>query len=136
MSIIIIFYISLSVSILLIVIKIFELRYEKKNFILRLISSLDDKSHKIIEAFKFRSFQIMQTIRYVALVQIKEVSKNIFHKTKASLEAEYRNKQDYIMGKIEIGERNSASFYLKKISEDKKNTTKGKIEDDSINIIE
>ena len=128
MSTIIIFAISLFIASTLITIKAFELKFQKKNIILRLASKFDEKSSGVISKIKFRSFQIVQSIRYIALVQIKELSKKIFEGTKEVLAKEYRARQDVIMGKIEIGNKGSASFYLKKIAENKENSEKGKIE--------
>jgi hypothetical protein len=53
----------------------------------------------------------------------------IFNKIHLAILAEYRKRQEVIMGRKNIANKGSVSFYLKKITEDKKEGEKGKIED-------
>lgn len=124
-----VFAASLFVALALVIIKAIELKRSKKNLFLQLISKLDSVSLSLLLRIKFRSLQFVQTARYIALVQIKLASKNMFDKMRERALSEYKLRQDRIMGRRDISNKGSVSFYLKKITEDKGNNAKGKIED-------
>jgi len=126
----IVFASSLLVVSALIITKAIELKREKKNMILGILSKLDSKSDRFISAIKFKSLQLVQSIRYLALVRSKEIFNESFNNVKEKIKEELRTKHNIIiMGRKEIASKGSASFYLKKITEDKNNGEKGKIED-------
>lgn len=131
MTTVIIFASSLFMTLFLILIKALELKREKKNFFLKFISQLDAKSHELVAIFKFKSLQFIQIVRYLATIRAKEFFKNLLQKIIEKAINEYRARQKtIIMGRKEIGNNGSVSFYLKKISEDKNKNEKGRIDQD------
>jgi hypothetical protein len=128
MATIVIFASSLFTASALITVKAVEIKYGKRNFILELLSKLDAKSDKLISDVKFKALQIIQSVRYIVLVQIKAVCKNLLDKVEEKIMNEYKARHTMIMGQKNITNRGSVSFYLKKITEDKSNGQKGKIE--------
>ena len=124
-----IFVLSLIAASTLVAIKAIELRSSHKNFILRLLGKLDDKSEDFVKKLKFRSLQVIQSVRYILLVQFRAVSRKLFSWAHEKIMQEYHSKQSIIMGRKEISNKGSVSFYLKKITEHKESSEKGKIED-------
>ncbi|MEK7669087.1 MAG: hypothetical protein AAB350_00650 [Patescibacteria group bacterium] len=129
MTTIVIFGSSLFMALILLLTKAMELKYGNKNIILRFIGKLDSKFETVVSNLKFRGLQLTQSIRYIFLVQAKEICKDCFKKIEEKAVNEFKKRQDVIMGKKEIASKGSVSFYLKKITEDKGNGEKGKIED-------
>lgn len=130
MTTIIVFASSLVITSALIITKALELKHEKKNIILRILSRFDSKSDKFVSALKFKSLQLIQSVRYIALVKSKEVFNDLFNRAKEKVLEELRIRHNIIiMGRKEIAHKGSVSFYLKKITENKGNGLKGKIED-------
>jgi len=131
MATVVIFASSLFMASGLVLIKAIELRNEKKNFLLKLVNLLDSRFNKIISTLKFKSLQLIQSIRYIVLVEIKRIAKDLFYQVQEKIISEYKKRQEIIIvGKKNIVNKGSVSFYLKKIAEDKGNGEKGKIEDD------
>lgn len=128
MATIIIFASSLITALALVLSKAIELRCGKKNFAMSCICQLDDKSDKLVSNLKFKTLQLIQSTRYIMLVQIKAVCKNLLHKVEERIAHEYKMKHTMIMGQKDISSNGSASFYLRKITEGKNNGEKGKIE--------
>jgi hypothetical protein len=129
MATIIIFACSLFIASVLVLIKAIELKRGVKNTILKFIGRFDAKSHQLVSAVKFKSLQLIQSIRYIILVEAKRVAEDLLHKTKEKALNEYRIRQNMMMGQKEIVSRGSVSFYLKKITEHKGGGVKGKIEE-------
>jgi hypothetical protein len=130
MATIIVFASSLSVASVLVGVKAFELRRGRKNAALGLLCRLDSKFDRLMADIKFRMLQLVQSVRYILFVQSKIFFKNLLHQVMEKIIQEFRAKQNTIMmGHKEISSNGSASFYLKKITEDKSNGEKGKIED-------
>lgn len=126
----IVFASSLLVVSALIITKAIELKREKKNMILGVLSRLDSKSDRLISVIKFKSLQLVQSVRYLAIIRSKELFNEKFHNVKEKIKEELRTKHNIIiMGRKEIAHKGSVSFYLKKIAEDKSNGDRGKIED-------
>ena len=123
----IVFFSSLFLVSLLVLIKAIELKYAKKNLLLRLISRLDDKSSRFVSIFKFKILQIIQTIRYIALIKTKEFFVDYLKSLEEKIINEYKIKENILMGRREIINKGSVSFYLKKIDETKRNGTRGEI---------
>jgi len=129
MTTIITFSISLSVSALLIIIKAFELKHEKRNFVLEILGKLDSRVVESIGALKFRIYQLIQTLRYLVLVEFASFLKRHIDSIKERIMNEIKIRQEIIiMGRKNISNNSSASFYLKKIAENKSAGEKGKIE--------
>lgn len=128
MATIVIFVSSLFIASALIFFKAIELKYGKKNFILNLICRLDAKAEVLVSSLKFRWIQLVQSIRYIALVKTKIICKNLLDRVEARIVDEYRARQSVIMGRRNIMNRGSASFYLRKITENKGIGEKGRIE--------
>ena len=97
---------------------------------LGILNKLDDKALVFFHSTKFRSLQLIQTIRYIILVKVKELLIELFEKYKNRIIEEYRlRKNSILIGKKQIKNKGSVSFYLKKITEHKGNGERGKIED-------
>jgi len=96
---------------------------------LRLFRKFDSKADEVIAVLKFKGLQLVQSIRYIALVQTKIVCKNLLNKVEQKIADEYKVRQSTLMGHKDITSKGSVSFYLKKITEEKSNGKKGKIED-------
>lgn len=129
MTTIVVFASSLFVALAFVSIKAIELKYGRKNIILELVGKFDQQCDYCVSSLKFRCLQFVQTIRYILFVQLKEIIKHFWNKIHEKIMHEYKIRQEIIMGRKEIVSNGSASFYLKKISEDKCNGGKGKIED-------
>jgi hypothetical protein len=132
----IIFVSSLFIALAMILFHAIEMKKNKSNPLLKGLRRADIKSGKLIANLSFRWLQLCQSIRYIVLVQIKEISKIWFTKLEEKVVNEYRLRQSSIMGgQKQIAKNGSASFYLKKITEHKDNEGKGKIEDNSIDSV-
>jgi len=130
MTTIIVFASSFFTASALVAIKAIEIKYGKKNLVLELLSLLDTKSDKFIYDVKFKALQIIQSVRYVILVQTKTVCNNLLDKVEEKTMNEYKTRHNMIMmgQKNIVTNKGSVSFYLKKITEEKYNGQKGKIE--------
>lgn len=129
MTTIVVFGSSLAVALILILTKALELKYGSKNILLRLIGKADNRLELIVSKIRFRSLQLIQSIRYIIFVHGSEMFKDYIKKAEERAINEFRKRQDVIMGKKEIVNGGSVSFYLKKITEEKGHSEKGKIED-------
>ena len=129
MTTIVVFASSLFITSAFVSIKAVELKYGKKNIILRIVGKFDSKCDHCVSSLKFKGLQLIQSIRYIFLVKIKEVCKDLFRRAEEKVMNEYKKRQDVVMGKKDITSKGSVSFYLKKITENKGNGEKGKIED-------
>lgn len=109
--------------------RFFENLQGKKNPITFVLSLLDKPSEKIISALSFRWKQVNQTIRYIVFIVIPQRSEEAFKQMKGRAVDNYNKKKDALMGKKDLPLSTSASFYLKKIKEDKQNGKSGKIVD-------
>ncbi|OHA87198.1 MAG: hypothetical protein A3A96_02585 [Candidatus Zambryskibacteria bacterium RIFCSPLOWO2_01_FULL_39_39] len=128
MATVVVFASSLFVTLSLVSLKALELNSGKKNFVLKLISKLDNGTEKLVSILKFKILQLIQSVRYIVLVEAKKVISDLFYDTQERILNEYRIKQDIMMGRKEVLNKGSVSFYLKKIAENKGNGEKGKIE--------
>lgn len=129
MTTIVVFSSSLAVALMLLLTKALELKYGSKNILLKFISRADDRLETLVSGIRFRSLQLIQSVRYIIFVHAKDIFKDYIKKAEEKAIGEFRKRQDVIMGKKEIVNGGSVSFYLKKITEEKGNGTKGKIED-------
>ena len=130
MATVVVFALSLFLAIAFIFVKAIELKFGKRNIFLEFIGKLDSKAEKLVSDLKFRALQVVQSTRYILLVKSKIFFKNLFDKAMEKIIHEYKIRQNsIIMGRKEIASRGSVSFYLKKITENKDNSGKGKIED-------
>jgi hypothetical protein len=127
MATIIVFASSLSIASILLILKAIELRFSRKNILLRFISRFDAKVLSILEVLRFRFFQLIQTVRYVLMVKSLEVFRDLFFRVEHRVMNEYRLRQENMMGRRDIINKGSVSFYLKKIAEDKGVGEKGQI---------
>jgi hypothetical protein len=128
-STIVVFISSLAIVLAFLAIKAVEIKYEKRNIFCELLGKFEEGSHKLVAAFKFKSLQLIQSARYIILVEVKEFAKKLFEKLEQKIINEYHARHTMIMGQKEIAANGSASFYLRKITEDKNNGVKGKIEE-------
>jgi hypothetical protein len=130
MTTIIVFFSSFFIASALIAVKTVEIKYGKSNFILGLLNKFDAESNKLISSVRFKALQIIQSVRYIILVQTKAVCKNLLDKVEERIMNEYKSRHTMVMmGHKNIAtNRGSVSFYLKKIAEEKYNNQGGKIE--------
>ncbi|MEK7635075.1 MAG: hypothetical protein AAB446_01425 [Patescibacteria group bacterium] len=126
---IVVFASSLFLLAVFVAIKAVEVKYEKRNLLLCLLGKCDTKSEKLVSDFKFKTLQIIQSVRYIVLVQVKEVCKTLLENVEEKIVNEYRARHMMIMGHKEIANKGSVSFYLKKINEGKTLSGRGKIEE-------
>lgn len=131
-SIILIF--SLLFAVVFVTIKYFEIKKGKDNKFLSLLRRFDPIFEKFIQKSSFRSLQFYQILRYVCLFQSKSYCKFLISKLEEKIAAEFHARYNTIMGQRQIATNNSTSFYLKKIAETK-NGNKGKINDDTIDLV-
>ena len=129
MTLITLFIASLLLIILMLIAKALELRSQKYSFILSIFKRLDNRALVVISDFKFRVLQVIQTVRYILLVSIPALIRQLVDDAKNHAMREYRNSQEVLMGRKNIVNKGSVSFYLKKIQEDKLNTEKGEIQE-------
>jgi hypothetical protein len=129
MAIVITFVSSLLLVLILLLFKAIELRFGKRNFILELLRKLDTRSEKLISTLKFRAWQAIQSVRYLFVVKIRSVIEEWTESIQRKIIHEYKLQQNTVMGRKQIANNGSASFYLKKISEEKTSVGRGKIED-------
>jgi hypothetical protein len=128
MATIVVFASSLLMASGLVAIKAIELRNDRKNILLKLINKLDSRFGKIVAFLKFKFLQVIQSIRYIILIEAPKFFKNLFEKVQQKIIDEYKKRQDTIItGKKNIVNKGSVSFYLKKITEHKESEGKGKI---------
>ncbi len=132
MTTVVIFGSSLFAASLLILLQSWDLRKSKKNIILSLLGKLDPIAERMLETLRFRLLQAIQTVRFIILVWSKEFVGNISRKAQDRILREFESRKETMMGKKDIKNNGSVSFYLRKIKEDKSNGEKGKIEDDSL----
>lgn len=130
MATIIVFASSLFLAALIVLIKAIELKYGKKNILLGLISKFDRKADAFVASLKFKGLQIIQSIRYIILVEAKAFFWALLIKIENRIKEEYRTRENTIMGRKNLKPNGSASFYLKKITEEKNGAEKGKIEEE------
>jgi hypothetical protein len=126
---IVVFISSLAIVLAFLVVKAIEIKYEKRNIFCELLGKFEEGSHKLVTDLKFKSLQLIQSARYVVLVEAKEFAKKLFEKLEQKIINEYHARHTMIMGQKEIAVSGSASFYLRKITENKDNGAKGKIEE-------
>lgn len=129
MTLIIIFSLSLLISIIFFALKFFDIKYNKENILFKFLSKLDPKSEKLLESTKIFIVGIIQTIKYIFTVKIKDGYNSLIYKFKEKLIFEYQKRHDIIMGKRSISINRPTSFYLRKITENKNTSGTGKIED-------
>ena len=120
---------SLFIATAMVIIKAIELRRGKINFLLALFRKFDSHSDKFVASSKFMALQLIQSIRYIILIQVKIVCKKLLTKVEQKIANEYKIRQSTLMGQKKITNKGSVSFYLRKITEQKSSIGKGKIED-------
>ena len=96
------------------------------------MGKFDHQCDYCVSGLKFRCLQFVQTIRYILFVQLKEIIKHFWSQIHERIKHEYKIRQEIIMGRKEIINNGSASFYLKKITEHKGNGEKGKIHEENM----
>ncbi len=129
MATILVFGISLFTSFSLVLLKAFEIKFGRKNFILRSISALDSGSSSLIGSLKFRTLQFIQTVRYIVIVRIREMVNEYILGLQERIAKEYHIQQETLMGRRNLSSKGSVSFYLKRITENKSTPGIGKIEE-------
>jgi len=128
MTTIVVFGSSFFIATAMVIIKAIELHRGKRNFLLALFRKFDSHSDRFVGSMKFMAIQLVQSARYIILVQVKEVCKNLLERIEQKIADEYKVKQNTLMGHKNITNKGSVSFYLKKIMEQKSGEKKGKIE--------
>lgn len=111
-----------------------EVKTGDKNIVGKTLARFDAGSKQIIYKIHFRIYQLIQTVRFIFLVHLPEKSRVKITKTKDSMMSEYKKQKDVIMGKKELSNNGSSSFFLRKVNENKQANSevggeRGKIED-------
>jgi hypothetical protein len=114
-----------------------EVKTGDKTFIGKFLSRFDAGSMKILNTIHYRFYQLIQTVRFIFLVHLPEKSRVKISKTKDTVLHSYNKQKDVIMGKKELQQNGSSSFFLRKVTDHKKgnggeNGERGKIEDESM----
>ena len=128
MATIAIFASSLFLASILVLTKAIEIRLNKKSFVLRLLAKLDERATSTALRIKFLSLLLIQSARYMVLVKTPELFKEWVGETKNKVLVAYRERESVIMGKRNITNKGSVSFFLKKIDENRE-SGRGKIEE-------
>ncbi len=128
---IVVFASSLFLTSILVLAKAIELKYNKRSFLLRLIGKLDQKAEAAINRLKFLCLLLIQSVRYLVLIRLPMILKEWAMDVKTKIMAEYRAKESVVMGRKNITNKGSVSFYLKKIDQGYKNG-QGKIVEDNL----
>lgn len=128
MAIIVIFASSLFLASVLVFTKALELKFNRKNFALKLLGKLDEKAFAANLKIKFLGLQIIQSARYVVLVKTPQFFRKLASDAGTKILIAYKEREGMIMGKRNITSRGSVSFFLKKIDEGRGNS-QGKIEE-------
>jgi hypothetical protein len=123
-----IFSSSLFFAVTLIILKAFDLRSGKQNVLVRIMSKMDNNSTVLIKNIKFRTFQFIQTLRYIFLVKTKNAIKTFFSGLFARVRDEYLEREKVFMGRKDISSKGAVSFFLKRIKDEKAFSSRGKIE--------
>ncbi len=129
MATIVVFGSSFVLAIFLFLAKAIELRRDSASFVLRPLNSLNDRAERLALNMKFRLLQIIQTVRYICLVHLPALADRTVEGAKEKVLREVEARRKVIMGHKDIVSKGSASFFLKKIDENKKNGEKGEIND-------
>ncbi len=127
MTTIAVFASSLALTLMLLVLKAIELRFGRKNFILRLLGKLDKRAENTILSLKFRALQVVQSFRYIVLVELRLAFQNWLFEMREKAIREYKVRESVIMGQKNIANKGSVSFFLKKIDETKRSGQRGEI---------
>lgn len=107
-----------------------EVKTGEKTLVGKILAKFDQKSESFSAALHHRSFELYRTVKYILLVHLPEKGRVKIENTKESVLNSYNKQKDVIMGKKELSNNGSSSFFLRKVSENKNgNGAKGKIED-------
>lgn len=104
----------------------------RKNFLLSFLSRFDERSSSFLSAVHFQLYRLVQTVKFLIFVHIPEKGKVKINQTKESMISGYQKQKDVIMGKKELRENGSSSFFLRKMTENKNSNAggeRGKIEE-------
>jgi len=132
MAVIIIFAISLIGLMLLFSSKLVVEKTGNMNLWSSAVSRLDPKAARLNAAVTFKWKQITQTIKYVLFILIPHRTEESWKEAKKAAVGHYKKQKDILMGKKNFSNSVSASFYLKKIKEDRLNGKDGIIVDHSL----
>ncbi|MEK7642459.1 MAG: hypothetical protein AAB392_01555 [Patescibacteria group bacterium] len=126
---IVIFALSVIVASLLIVLRLLAMRSSRESLPLRFMSKYDSATQDFVDNLRFRILQVIQTIKYLTLVHMPSVADSTIAKYKLKMLDKLETQRNLLMGRKNIQNRGSVSFFLKKIDETKKQTPKGFIND-------
>ena len=90
MTTVVVFSSSLFIATAMVIIKAIELRRGKINFLLALFRKFDSHSDKFVAKMKFIALQLLQSARYIILIQIKETCKSLLEKVEKKIAEEYQ----------------------------------------------
>lgn len=123
-----IFGLSVLLALSIILSKLFEQRSQRANFILRLCRKFDPRAESFTNKFRFRILQLVQTVRYLFIVHLPQIMREVISEVQQGAMREYRVSQSIIMGRKNIVNKGAVSFYLKRIKEEK-GSERGEIQD-------
>lgn len=124
---IVIFGVSIFFAFTILLLKMLYLHRGRDGFVLRFLGRCDPWTERLTSATKFRTLQIIQSVRYLFLLRLPEIVSQTAKKYKGRLVLKLENKRNLLMGRKEITNKGAVSFFLKKMDEAKKNGHKGEI---------
>lgn len=116
-------------ALFIVALKWLSVRRNKEGFLLTLLGRFNPFTERLIVDIKFRLLQIIQTIRYIFTIHIPVFIDKIVEKARQSAIKELEARRGMLLGRKDIANKGSVSFFLKKIDENKQNTEKGEIND-------
>lgn len=129
MTTIVVFGVSLFLAVFLFLIKAYSLRKAQDTFLLKKLALLDGRSEDLIQTFKFRTLQLIQSARYILSVYLPNLIECEVDRCRTALANKLEEQRNLVLGKKEIQNRGAVSFFLKKIDEGKRNSQRGEIND-------
>lgn len=129
MATIVIFWFFLLLVLLLLLLKYFEIKKGKNIKLLQFLSHFDFFFEKCKVFVDYKLLQVKQTIKYIFVVYIPDIIGRKTQKYKENINIKINNNKEMLMGKRELENKGSSSFFLRKIDENKKNAKKGEIND-------
>lgn len=125
---IIIFGLSTLFVLSIVISKLIEQKTNRTILLLKVLRKFDPNAESFITKFRYRTLQLIQTVRYILIVHIPQIIREIGSEIHQGAMREYRISQSIIMGRKNITNKGAVSFYLKKIKEERE-SGRGEIQD-------
>ena len=126
---IIIFAVSFLGLAVLFLFKYREIKTGEKPALNRLLSRFDEKSERFAKLLRVYFYRFLEAVKFFFLVHLPAKGRVKIENAKESVINKYNKQKDAIMGKKELSQNTSSSFFLRKMSENKNDNGSGKIEE-------